>query len=68
MTTDTEILKKRFIELGKKSYSADIFTFTDFLGLAEQSAFSEIKKELRGLRSFFKLLTGIEPVTSTLPR
>lgn len=49
MTTDTEILKKRFVELGKKSYSADIFTFTDFLGLAEQSAFNEIKKELRGI-------------------
>lgn len=58
MTTDTEILKKRFIELGKKSYSADIFTFTDFLGLAEQSAFSEIKKELRGVS--YKAFGGAE--------
>lgn len=49
MTADTDILKKRFIELAKKSYASDIFTFTDFLGLAEQSAFSEIKKELRGI-------------------
>ena len=49
MTEDMELLKKRFIELGRKSYNAGIFTFTDFLGLAEQSAFSEIKKELRGI-------------------
>lgn len=50
MTQDTELLKKRFIELAQKSYNAEIFTFTDFLGLAEQSAFSEIKKEIRGIK------------------
>ena len=50
MTEDTELLKRRFIELSRKSYDAGIFTFTDFLGLAEQSAFSEIKKELRGIK------------------
>ena len=49
MTEDTELLKKRFIELANKSYNAGIFVFTDFLGLAEQSAFSEIKKEIRGI-------------------
>jgi RNA-binding protein YlmH len=49
MTEDLELLKKRFIELGRKSFNSGIFTFTDFLGLAEQSAFSEIKKELRGI-------------------
>ena len=49
MTEDLELLKKRFIELGRKSFNAGIFTFTDFLGLAEQSAFSEIKKELKGI-------------------
>lgn len=49
MTQDTELLKKRFLELARKSYSSGIFTFTEFLGLAEQSAFSEIKKELRGI-------------------
>ncbi len=49
MTQDTELIKKRLIELGRKSYNSGIFTFTDFLGLAEQSAFSEIKKELRGV-------------------
>ena len=49
MTQDTELLKKRFLELANKSYNASIFTFTDFLGLNEQSAFTEIKKELRGI-------------------
>ncbi len=49
MTEELEILKKRFVELGRKSFNAGIFTFTDFLGLAEQSAFSEIKKELKGI-------------------
>ena len=49
MTSDTELLKKRFIELANKSYNAGIFVFTDFLVLAEQSAFSEIKKEIRGI-------------------
>lgn len=50
MTQDTELLKKRFIELARKADNSGYFTFTDFLGLAEQSAFSEIKKELRGIK------------------
>ena len=49
MTSDTELLKKRFIELARKSTGSDVFTFTDFLGLAEQSAFAEIKRELKGV-------------------
>lgn len=49
MTAENELLKKRFIELARKSFNSGIFTFTDFLGLAEQSAFSEIKKELHGV-------------------
>lgn len=49
MTSDTELLKKRFAELAHKSFNSGIFTFTDFLGLAEQSALNEIKKELRGI-------------------
>ena len=47
MTDDFELLKKRFIELATKSYNSDIYTFTDFLGLGEQSAFEEIKSEIR---------------------
>lgn len=49
MTDDTELLKKRFTELSNKSYNSGIFVFTDFLGLAEQSAFSEVKNQLRGI-------------------
>lgn len=46
MTQDTTLVKKRLLELGRKSYNSGIFTFTDFLGLAEQAAFAEIKREL----------------------
>ena len=49
MTESYDLLKKRLVELANKSYNSDIFTFTQFLGLAEQSAFSEIKKEIRGI-------------------
>lgn len=41
-----ELLKKRFLELARRSYNAGIYTFTDFLGLAEQSFFEEIKKDI----------------------
>lgn len=46
MNNETEILKKRFLELSEKPY----YTFTDFLGLAEQSAFAEILPKLRGVK------------------
>lgn len=49
MTQDTELLKKRFLELAGKAYNSDIFTFTDFLGLAEQSAFNDVKRDIRGI-------------------
>ena len=49
MSDERELLKKRFLELGKKSYNAGIFTFTSFLGLLEQSLLDEIKGELRGI-------------------
>ena len=50
MTDDKELLKKRFTELANRAYNSGIFTFTSFLGLAEQSAFSEIKRELGSIR------------------
>ena len=49
MTADTELLKKRFLELARKADNSGFFTFTDFLGLAEQAAFNEVKRELRGI-------------------
>ncbi|MBQ7387414.1 MAG: hypothetical protein IJW03_04520 [Clostridia bacterium] len=63
MNEDYPLLKKRFIELAKKSYGSDIFTFTQFLGLAEQSAFSEILSEIRGIKySTFGGADGAERV------
>jgi RNA-binding protein YlmH len=40
---ERERLKKRFIELANRSYNSGLFLFTDFLGLDEQSVFSEAK-------------------------
>ena len=46
MTDEELLLKKRFIELAKKSDERSYFTFTDFLGLAERSIFAEAKTSL----------------------
>ena len=48
MNEDYELLKKRFKELADKSYNGCYFTFTDFLGLMEQSAFAQMSDTLRG--------------------
>ena len=48
MNEDYELLKKRFKELADKSYNGCYFTFTDFLGLMEQSAFAQMSDALRG--------------------
>lgn len=50
MTDADELLKRRFVELGRKSYECGIFCFTDFLGLAEQSLFAEVKPKLLGVK------------------
>ena len=48
MSDEGELLRKRFTELAVKSYNAGIFTFTDFLGLAEQSEFDAVKGKISG--------------------
>ena len=48
--TDTELIKKRFVELARKSENGGYFTFTDFLGLAEQSIFNEAKADFKGTK------------------
>ncbi len=58
MREDYTLEKKRFIELGRKSYNSGIFTFTDFLGLGEQSAFHEIERDLSGIP--YKLFGGAD--------
>ena len=48
MSEELDLLKRRFAELAKRSEQG-YFTFTDFLGLAEQSAFNEIKGGIKGI-------------------
>ena len=43
MEHDIELMKKRFAELAGRSYNKGIFTFTDFLTLAEQDALLSAK-------------------------
>ena len=49
MREDYPLEKKRFLELARKSYNSGIYTFTDFLGLGEQSAFHEIERDIIGI-------------------
>ncbi len=47
MTRDeAELIRKRFSELSAKAFNSGIFTFSDFLGLAEQSEFEGIRSKL----------------------
>ena len=62
MSDDIELLKKRFLELDRKSYSGGYYTFTDFLGLEEQSAFAEVKRSLSGKYSTFGGVADAERV------
>ncbi|MBO5945700.1 MAG: hypothetical protein J6Q69_03765 [Clostridia bacterium] len=55
--TERELAVKRFIELARKSEHG-YFTFTDFLGLAEQSAFREAAREIGKTR--YTLFGGAE--------
>ncbi len=66
MSDESELLKKRFRELAQKSYDGGYFTFTSFLGLAEQTAFFESKKEL----SFneYRLFGGAEGAERVMAR
>lgn len=43
-SNEDKLLSKRFSELASKSDSGGYFTFTDFLGLAEQSVFADTLK------------------------
>ena len=43
---DIQQLKKRLIELADKAYSRNIYTYTPFLGLAEQQAYYAVEREV----------------------
>lgn len=62
MNGDTELLKKRFSELARRADNGGYFTFTDFLGLLEQSAFNEVKGSLPTEFSAFGGFDGAERV------
>ena len=58
MKESNELLKRRFLELAKRSDAQSTFTFTDFLGLAEQSVLKTLGRELRGVKT--ELFGGTE--------
>lgn len=51
MREDNELLRRRFTELARRSDAQSTFTFTGFLGLAEQSALTACGRELGGVRT-----------------
>lgn len=57
MADEFELLKKRFLELSRNADSGCYFTFSDFLGLAEQSVF---KQTLTKLPSRYTISGGTE--------
>lgn len=46
MEQDEILLKKRFLELAEKAYNRGSYTFTNFLGLAEQDVFARLRREI----------------------
>ena len=47
MTNEELLLKKRLTELAEKSYGQGTYTFSTFLGLAEQDVLSQIQRDIR---------------------
>lgn len=47
MTNEDLILKKRLLELAEKSYGQGVYTFSSFLGLAEQDILSRLEREIQ---------------------
>ena len=62
MNEDCELLRKRFLELSRKSESAGIYCFSDFLGLSELATFGEIKTKLTCKYTLFGGTSGTERV------
>lgn len=66
MSDESEILKNRFIELAKKSHGSGVFLFSDFLGLAEQSVFDSVIRQLGGAK--YTLFGGAEGAERVMVR
>lgn len=50
---DEKILRGRFLDLAKRAYSRNIYTYTDFLGLGEQSLLHSLKKDISFVETTF---------------
>ncbi len=60
---ERELLIKRFSELAGRAYGSGIYTFTDFLGLDEQSAFTEAMENSRAVKyTAFGGVSGAERI------
>ena len=46
---DEKQIKNRFLELAKRSYEQNTYTFTGFLVLTEQSLFWEVEREVASI-------------------
>ena len=66
MTEDSTLIKKRFVELARRAYNTGTFTFTDFLGLGEQSLFSEVTRDISGVH--YELFGGADGAERVMVR
>lgn len=55
---ELQTLKKRFMELGEKSYQQNIYIFTGFLGMSEQDVFWQAAQAMKHVP--FSLFGGME--------
>lgn len=62
MSEEIELVKRRFLELAEKADRGAYYTFTDFLGLDEQSAYAEIRSKIRTKCESFGGVPGCERV------
>ena len=46
ITKEEQLFRNRICELASRSYGKGIYTFTDFLSLAEQSAVLEMQRDI----------------------
>ena len=63
---EREFLKKRLTELYRKSVERGIYTYTDFLCLAEQSVFAEIKGSFQ--KDSYTIFGGVEGTERVIVR
>lgn len=63
MANDETLLKKRFLELAEKAYVRGTYTFTNFLGLAEQDVFTRTQRDIAHIpHSMFGGCPGCERI------